>query len=128
MALKKSISLANGYVAEYLRIEELVISRRRRLASAVCLLYKDQETAAAERPMPATPQELGIRLEGALFTRYFSAAAKVEAVAAGLSLEAEAIFYRAIDENPQLTVGDFNVVLGAAGPRIEPFTAGAARA
>jgi hypothetical protein len=107
MAFKKQLQLDSDYTAECIRLRSYRVDYDTQEAFGILKIYKDA-AVAARGSKTATHQVMKVRLFGPAFAAYFGKAAKAAAKEAGLSIEAEALLYRAAKEHPELTWSDFD--------------------
>lgn len=94
MGFLKDTPLPSGFTAGYISIGPYMVDRHRREAQAKFQFYKDKATATGNGKT-ACDKIAVLELKGADFDRWFGKVAKEAARAAGLTIDAEAIFYRA---------------------------------
>ncbi len=82
-ALIRSVTLSNGFTAEYWRVDAHREEEVVRECCAIFRVYKDAVTAKTPGATPAAPQEAILRLTGPAYDRWVSKAAIVAAKAAG---------------------------------------------
>ena len=110
MAFKKTVQLASGYPAEYFRLVRYELDYEAKTLSATFRVFKDEASAKAGSS-PATHQEVRLRLEQVNFDRYFSKESKKIQKELGISIEAEAIIYRAARDEPVIADPDFGAIV-----------------